>query len=143
MDLIFGALKNFSTGNRAMYSGTNLTPYELQKHLYGVRRLGGALDYLPVCSEDHSASMLRWDGLCSQKRSYSGAGGEGGELVVRSLFFLIPIFHITSSTPTPRVVRMAFISRFQKIAFSIWAFVFFSSDLENSHFQFLIFFWFL
>ena len=40
MDLILGALKIVSTGNRAMYSGTNLTPYEMQKNLHGVMRLG-------------------------------------------------------------------------------------------------------
>ena len=89
------------------------------------------LDYLPVCSEDHSASMLRWDGLYSQKRSYSG-GGIGNQ----EFFFFIPIFHITSLTPTPMVVRKAFFFAFSKNGVFNFGVCFFFSDFQIAIFNF-------
>ena len=139
MDLIFGALNFFSTGNRAMYSGTNLTPYEMQKNLHGVMRLGGGgLDYLPVCSEDHSASMLRWDGLCSQKRTYTGGGGIGSQefIFFNTLFSILRLRHLLQGQSGRHLFPV-----FKKLPFQFGR-LFFFSDLENIHFQFLCCFWF-
>ena len=91
MDLIFGALKNFSTGNRAMYSGTNLTPYEMQKNLHGVMRLGGRGGcWITFRFALRTIQPACWGGMGFAHKNGHIVGG--GELVVRSFFFLIPYF---------------------------------------------------
>ena len=89
MDLIFGALIFFF--NREQSNVFRYQPHPIrnaEEFAWSHEVGGGVLDYLPVCSEDHSASMLRWDGLCSQKRTYSG----GGDWQSGVFYFLIPYF---------------------------------------------------
>ena len=95
-----------------MYSSTTLPPIRVPYIIIGIGMEGGrggrgVLDYLPDCSEDHSACG---GGKGFGHKNGHMAGGMGDWY--SGVYFFIHIFHILSLVPSTMVVREAFFLAF-------------------------------
>ena len=138
MDLILGALKIVSTGNRAMYSGTTLPTYELLTLLIGISMEGGG------CWTTYRLALRTIQPVCWGGIGFANKNGyiAGGGLVIRSLFFHSYFPYYVFDAYSNGSKGGIFLAFSKKGVFNLGV-CFFFSDLEIATLNFLVFLVFL